>query len=108
MTTTSSIPASPWATRFRRSADASSREAFADRWLEERRLADPDHPVSARFIRDFHAAVSEPDTELRGEILSLFAPPGAVAREMNSNYKGVAAPAPAIPTPFRNLRRPGL
>jgi alcohol dehydrogenase (cytochrome c) len=35
--------------------------------------------------------------ELRGEILSLLAPPGAVARETNPNYKGAAAPAPAAP-----------
>ena len=35
--------------------------------------------------------------ELRGEILSLFAPPGAVATETNPNYKGAAAPAPAAP-----------
>src|SRR5271163_2533438 len=32
--------------------------------------------------------------ELRGEILSLFAPPGAVATETNPNYKGAASPAP--------------
>jgi alcohol dehydrogenase (cytochrome c) len=31
--------------------------------------------------------------ELRGEILSLFAPPGAIATEANPNYKGAAAPA---------------
>jgi alcohol dehydrogenase (cytochrome c) len=36
--------------------------------------------------------------ELRGEILSLFAPPGAVATETNPNYKGAAAPAPAAPS----------
>ena len=35
--------------------------------------------------------------DLRGEILSLFAPPGAVATETNPNYKGAAAPAPAAP-----------
>ena len=35
--------------------------------------------------------------ELRGEILSLFAPPGVVARETNPNYKSAAAPAPAAP-----------
>src|SRR5271163_2402692 len=35
--------------------------------------------------------------ELRGEILSLFAPPGAVATETNPNYKGAASPAPAAP-----------
>ena len=35
--------------------------------------------------------------ELRGEILSLFAPPGAVATETNPNYKSAAAPAPAAP-----------
>src|SRR5262245_10675275 len=35
--------------------------------------------------------------ELRGEILSLFAPAGAVATETNPNYKGAAAPAPAAP-----------
>jgi alcohol dehydrogenase (cytochrome c) len=37
---------------------------------------------------------------LRGEILSLFAPAGAVATETNPNYKGAAAPAPAAsPSP---------
>src|SRR5262249_45565469 len=35
--------------------------------------------------------------ELRGAVLSLLAPAGAVATEMNPNYKGVAAPAPAAP-----------
>ena len=35
--------------------------------------------------------------ELRGEILSLFAPRGAVATETNPNYKSAAAPAPAAP-----------
>ena len=35
--------------------------------------------------------------ELRGAVLSLFAPAGAVATETNPNYKGVAAPAPAAP-----------
>ena len=35
--------------------------------------------------------------ELRGEILSLRAPPGAVAMETNPNYKSAAAPAPAAP-----------
>src|SRR5271168_2887239 len=35
--------------------------------------------------------------DLRGEILSLFAPPGAVATERNPEYKGAAAPAPAAP-----------
>ena len=35
--------------------------------------------------------------DLRGEILSLFAPLGAIATETNPNYKGVAAPAPAAP-----------
>ena len=35
--------------------------------------------------------------DLRGEILSLFAPSGAVATETNPNYKGAAAPAPAAP-----------
>jgi alcohol dehydrogenase (cytochrome c) len=34
---------------------------------------------------------------LRGEVLSLFAPTGAVATEKNPNYKGTAAPAPAAP-----------
>jgi alcohol dehydrogenase (cytochrome c) len=33
--------------------------------------------------------------ELRGAVLSLFAPAGAVATETNPNYKGAAAPAPA-------------
>jgi alcohol dehydrogenase (cytochrome c) len=35
--------------------------------------------------------------DLRGEILSLFAPPGAVAVETNPDYKGAATPAPAAP-----------
>jgi len=35
--------------------------------------------------------------ELRGEILSFFAHPGAVATETNPNYKGAAAPAPVAP-----------
>ncbi|MGC1577325.1 MAG: hypothetical protein WA813_14610, partial [Beijerinckiaceae bacterium] len=35
--------------------------------------------------------------DLRGEILSLFAHPGAIATETNPNYKGAAAPAPAAP-----------
>ena len=35
--------------------------------------------------------------ELRGEILSLFAPQGAIATETNPNYKGAAAPAVAPP-----------
>jgi alcohol dehydrogenase (cytochrome c) len=35
--------------------------------------------------------------ELRGEILSLFAPPGAIATESNPDYKGAAVPAPAAP-----------
>ena len=35
--------------------------------------------------------------ELRGAVLSLFAPAGAVATETNPNYKSVAAPAPAAP-----------
>src|SRR5262249_58439382 len=34
--------------------------------------------------------------ELRGAVLSLFAPAGAVATEANPNYKGAAAPAPAV------------
>src|SRR5262249_54420318 len=37
--------------------------------------------------------------ELRGAVLSLFAPAGAVATETNPNYKAVAAPAPAAPPP---------
>jgi alcohol dehydrogenase (cytochrome c) len=38
--------------------------------------------------------------ELRGEILSLFAPPGTLVTEANPNYKGAAAPAPAAaPSP---------
>ena len=32
--------------------------------------------------------------ELRGAILSLFAPAGAVSTETNPNYRGAAAPAP--------------
>jgi alcohol dehydrogenase (cytochrome c) len=35
--------------------------------------------------------------DLRGEILSLLAPRGAIATETNRNYKGPAAPAPAAP-----------
>jgi alcohol dehydrogenase (cytochrome c) len=35
--------------------------------------------------------------DLRGEILSLFAPLGAIATETNPNYKGAAAPAPSAP-----------
>jgi len=35
--------------------------------------------------------------ELRGAVLSLFAPAGVVATEANPNYKGAAAPAPAAP-----------
>jgi alcohol dehydrogenase (cytochrome c) len=35
--------------------------------------------------------------ELRGAVLSLFAPAGAVATETNPNYKSIAAPAPAAP-----------
>src|SRR5215467_1187770 len=34
--------------------------------------------------------------ELRGAVLTLFAPRGAVATETNPNYKGAAAPAPAV------------
>ena len=37
--------------------------------------------------------------ELRGAVLSLFAPAGAVATETNPNYKAVAASAPAAPSP---------
>src|SRR6516165_5787234 len=36
--------------------------------------------------------------ELRGAVLSLFAPAGAVATETNPNYKGGAAPAPTAPS----------
>jgi alcohol dehydrogenase (cytochrome c) len=35
--------------------------------------------------------------DIRSAVLSLFAPPGAVATEANPNYKGAAAPAPAVP-----------
>ena len=35
--------------------------------------------------------------ELRGAVLSLLAPAGAVATETNPNYKGIATPAPAAP-----------
>src|SRR5271157_1838217 len=35
--------------------------------------------------------------DLRGEILSLFAPPGAVATETNPNYKSAGAPVPRAP-----------
>ena len=41
--------------------------------------------------------------DLRGEILSLFAPAGAVATETNPNYKGAGASAPAAP-PRRSPR----
>src|SRR5262249_13198609 len=43
------------------------------------------------------AAIEVGVGDLRGEILSLFAPPGAIARETNPNYKGASAPAPATP-----------
>ena len=36
--------------------------------------------------------------ELRSAVLSLSAPPGAIATETNPNYKGAAAPAPAAPS----------
>ena len=36
--------------------------------------------------------------DVRGEILSLFAPPGATITEANPNYKGAAAPTPALPS----------
>jgi alcohol dehydrogenase (cytochrome c) len=35
--------------------------------------------------------------DLRGEILSLFAPLGEIATETNPSYKATAAPAPAAP-----------
>jgi alcohol dehydrogenase (cytochrome c) len=35
--------------------------------------------------------------DLRGAILSLFAPAGTIATETNPNYKGAAAPTPATP-----------
>jgi alcohol dehydrogenase (cytochrome c) len=35
--------------------------------------------------------------DLRGEVLSLLAPRGAIATENNPNYKGAAAPAAAAP-----------
>jgi alcohol dehydrogenase (cytochrome c) len=35
--------------------------------------------------------------ELRGAVLSLWAPEGSIATETNPNFKGVAAPAPATP-----------
>ena len=35
--------------------------------------------------------------DLRGEILSLFAPPGAVAAETNPNYRSAGAPRPPAP-----------
>ena len=35
--------------------------------------------------------------DLRGAVLSLLAPAGAVATETNPNYKGAGAPAPAAP-----------
>ena len=35
--------------------------------------------------------------DVRGAVLSLFAPRGAVATETNPNYKGTTAPAPAAP-----------
>src|SRR3974390_710340 len=37
--------------------------------------------------------------DLRGAVLSLFAPAGAIATEANPNYKGAATPAPAAPPP---------
>ena len=43
------------------------------------------------------AAIEGRVGELRGEILSLFAPAGATATETNPNYKAVAAPASAAP-----------
>jgi alcohol dehydrogenase (cytochrome c) len=43
------------------------------------------------------AAVEVGVGELRGEILSLFAPSGAVATETNPNCKSAAAPTPAAP-----------
>ena len=43
------------------------------------------------------AAIEAGIGELRGEILSLFAPRGAIATETNPNYKSAAAPAPAAP-----------
>ncbi len=43
------------------------------------------------------AAVEVDLGDLRGAILTLFAPAGAVATETNPNYKGAAAPAPAAP-----------
>jgi alcohol dehydrogenase (cytochrome c) len=36
--------------------------------------------------------------DVRSEVLSLFAPPGAIATETNPNYKGAATPAPAAPS----------
>ena len=36
--------------------------------------------------------------DLRGAVLSLLAPAGAVATETNPNYEGVAAPARAVPS----------
>src|SRR5262245_44154440 len=43
------------------------------------------------------AAIEGRVGELRGAILSLFAPAGAVATETNPNYKGAATPASAAP-----------
>jgi alcohol dehydrogenase (cytochrome c) len=44
--------------------------------------------------------------DLRGEILSLFAPPGVVATETNPNYKGPAGPAPTAPSSPANADWP--
>jgi alcohol dehydrogenase (cytochrome c) len=37
--------------------------------------------------------------EMRGELLSLNAPPGTLTREENAAYKGAPAPAPAVGQP---------
>ena len=45
------------------------------------------------------AAIEADIGELRGAILSLLGPRGAIATETNPNYKSAAAPAPAAPRP---------
>ena len=43
------------------------------------------------------AAIEADVGELRGAILSLLGPRGAIATETNPNYKSAAAPAPVAP-----------
>ena len=49
------------------------------------------------FTRDVFTRIEVGVGDIRGEILSLFAPPGATATETNPNYKGAGAPAPEAP-----------